>query len=120
MSEMTQVNNGRAAHLDLDAKRAARQAAVNDGLRYSFTFGGREFELLPANDWPANVKFLMSEGDVAEVIDSIVDDPQAFWAVRPRATVQDVSDIVEAWSDWAGTGSLPNSETSQRPASTPT
>ena len=121
MAKARAAQNGRAVNLDLDAKRAARQAAVNDAERYRFRFGGQDWALRPANEWPANAKAMMADGDVFEVIESILEgDATAFWAIRPRPTVQDVTDIIEAWSEWSGTGDLPNSPSSPQPASTQT
>ena len=121
MAKAKAQQNGHNVDLDLDAKRKARQAAANDAERYTFRFGDRDWSLRPSSEWPANVKALMADGDVAEVIEAIlVNDAADFWGIRPRPTVQDVSDLIEAFSEWSGTGDLPNSAGSPLPASTPT
>lgn len=112
--------NGRRLNLDALRKQRAAAAVESARERYPFTFGGREFSLAPADDWPANAKALLANGDLAEVLDAVLDDPAAFWAVEPRPTVADVNELIAAWGEWAGVGDLGESVGSPPRVSSPT
>lgn len=97
---------------DLDAKRAARLAAQAEAEseRFRFQYGGRDFSLPREGEWPANAKRLLDNGDLADFLDSLLDDPEAFWAIKPTPTNADVRDLMDAFGRWVGVGDLGESE----------
>jgi hypothetical protein len=114
---MAAPSNGR---FDLDAKRAARLAAQDEAAQahWSFTFGGRQFSMKPTGEWPANAKRLLDNGDLADFLEAVLDDPRGFFEHGP--TNDDVSDLMDAYGQTVNVGDLPESVASPPPALTQT
>jgi hypothetical protein len=113
-------SNGARKPLDLDAARSARAEAVEE--TFPFVLGGEEFELMPQNDWPAEVTDFLMAGDLRQAFTLIVvggtETVQRFMLHRP--TLGDYRELFNAVGDWQGVGGLPNSLPLPQPAGTPT
>lgn len=106
----------------LDARREARAAAQAESARdlYEFEWCGKTFTLRPREQMPANAKRLFAEGDVAEILDALLNDPDEFWSLRPYPTMEDIGELLNDWGNWSGVGDFPESGGSQPLASTQT
>lgn len=90
---------------DLDAVRAARREALGES--FHFTFGGKDFAVLPAKEWPVEAVAAFSEGSLVDGVRGILaDDPDGFFAEQP--SMGDVEALLGAVSEWSGLGDLGN------------
>jgi len=95
------------APFDLDAARAARQEAAQDG--FKFTWGGKPYECPAADEWPLSVQMELSSGNLVGALEQLLGDKQMKTFLQGNPTMGDVKDFFDALSAFSGVGDTGNS-----------
>lgn len=119
---------GRPAAFNLDKKRAERERAAKGAQRergheeFPFTVGKERFAIKGGLDWPIAAAEYVERQEWTSLFRGILagDGPERFFNLDPPMSVSDVTDLMNAFSEWAGMENLPNSDAPPPPATTQT